>query len=272
LHPGLWTVFANTPQFNYDYYKRYLKNNILPSLLSAIFINLNFCSDQRYELDLAFDFLLSCRTSAELQTDIFLEKFENCISRQSGPCSRLHLARTNIAESQGASFLYCGFRYEPPLRAIPIILNQYNRQIQLLDLNLKRTGRCSALTTTGERLKDVVTKHGILYNKSYTSFSGAVPNHNIYRLEILVQDSDDNGDAYDSYTSFQEETTPQQSQSQLLAFSLSATNREEATTSENDNNFLSFPQTQKSQSPNSDIESNAGAHEGEVSLIICADI
>jgi len=259
LHPGLWTVFGNTPQFSDDYYERYLKNNILPSLFSALFINLNFRSDQHYELAQAFDFLISCRASAVLHTDIFLEKFGSYIIRRSGPCSRLHLARTNIAESQGASFLYCGFRYEPPPRAIPIILNQYNRQIESLKLDLKRTGSGSALTTTGERLKDVVTTHGILYDKSYTTFSGAVSDRNLCGLEILLQesdnDSDDNGDEGESCASGQEAITQQQSQSQLLTFPVSSTNSVDATVSGNGDKFSSFPETQESHDNNFDIKS-----------------
>jgi Ulp1 family protease len=256
LHPALWTVFANTPQFEHDYYKRCLKNDILPALFSALFINLNFRSNQHYELDQAFDFLLSCRASAEMQTEIFLEKFESYITRRGGPCSRLHLARTNIAESQGASFVFCGWRYVSPPRAIPIILNQYNRQIQLLELDLKRTGTGSALTTTGERLKDAVTKHGILFNKKYNAFSGAVSNRNLCGLEILFEDSDGNGDDDDSCASFQEAITPQQSQLQLHTFPTSATKTEEAAITGFGGNHSSYLPAQQSQSNNFDTEAH----------------
>jgi hypothetical protein len=124
LHPGLWTVFANAPKFDHEYYKHFIKNNILPSLFSALFINLKFRSNKHWELEDAGNLLFECQALAQEKTTEFLLKYENYICRADGPCSRFHLARSNVAESQGASFLWCGFRYEAPPRAIPIILNR----------------------------------------------------------------------------------------------------------------------------------------------------
>jgi hypothetical protein len=137
-------------QIDHEYYKHFIKNDILPSLFSALFINLKFRSNEHWELDDAGNLLFECRALAQEKTTEFLLKYENYIRRADGPSSRFHLARTNVAKLQGASFLWCGFRYEPPPRAIPIILHQYNHQIELLMCDLSRSGK-PAYTTTGTR-------------------------------------------------------------------------------------------------------------------------
>ena len=179
LHPGLWTVFANAPKFDHGHYIHYLRNYILPSLFSSLFINLNFRSNEHMEMEHAGKFLLECRASAQKNTDDFLHKFHNFIHRKQGPCPRFHLARTNTAESQGASFLFCGFRYEPPPIGIPIILKQYNHQIDQLKLDLVRMGRTASYTTTGARLRAVAIDRGFVFDPAYLNFSGAgVANNN----------------------------------------------------------------------------------------------
>jgi len=276
LHPGLWTVFANAPKFDHEYYKQYLRNYILPSLFSALFINLNFRSNEHWELKDAGDFLLECRVSAQNNTDDFIKKYENFIRRADGPCPRFHIARTNCAESQGASFLFCGFRYEPPPRAIPIILKQYNHQIDLLVLDLKRNGN-SPYTTTGIRLKTAATEQGIVYDSSCTAFSGAVNHYksvdgssessNPKRssgcgLELLS--SDDDGEEED--VGSHEEVCgfiPPQSQSSLaripdiLTFPTSqTTSTEEETVKGYDDNDVQFSFQQTQQSSNLDIDND----------------
>jgi hypothetical protein len=268
LHPGLWTVFANAPKFDHEYYKQYIRNYILPSLFSALFINLNFRTNDHWELKDAGDFLLECRASAQENTDDFIKKYEHFIRRADGPCSRFHIARTNTAESQGASLLFCGFRYEPPPRSIAIILKQYNRQIDLLVLDLKRNGK-SPYTTTGIRLKTAATEQGIAYDSSFTTYSGAVNNYTSVDgsqesstrkkstgcgLELLA--SDDDGQEED--VGSDEEACgfiPPQSQSSLagipdiLTFpTTQTTNTEEETVKcDHDNNVqFSFQQTQQS--------------------------
>jgi hypothetical protein len=52
-------------------------------------------------------------------------------------------------------------------------VNQYNHQIELLMCDLSRSGK-SAYTTTGTRLNVAATEMGRVYDKLYTSFSGAV--------------------------------------------------------------------------------------------------
>jgi hypothetical protein len=130
-------VFANAPLFKYEDYWKYMKDVVLPYLFSSMYINLEYDAGVHRDLHACCDLIIECRGLAAEMTDCFLATFENAIFRTKGPCPRSFCSRTNIAESLAMTALCSGFRYKTPPVAIPILILVYNKQILMLEHDLK---------------------------------------------------------------------------------------------------------------------------------------
>jgi hypothetical protein len=168
LQPALWTVFGNAPVFNYDDYWKYMKDVVLPYLISSLYINLNYKEEHR-EFDKCCELIIASRVAAAAMTDAFLAKYEKAIFRTKGPCPRMFNTRTNIAESFAMTALSSGFRYEIPPVAIKIFIAVYNKQIRLLENDLSIMKK-NMLTTTGSRIKTALARQGVMFDPEQTTF------------------------------------------------------------------------------------------------------